>query len=374
MKRQFALWKQAQLIAALLGGSYGGLYLTGVIGSSDGSQSHDTRGRKHRGRNNTAPVIVEPVKLGKAVDKIQAIGNGLAKRSITLFPKVSGIIAHIDFTAGHHVKTGDVILKLDDAHEKISVRLAEEKLADARRTLKRNLSLLPKKAVAETKVDATRIAVKIAELELQKAKEALADRSIIAPFDGVLGIPQVELGDRVSETTAIASLDDRSVLVVEFEAPEIYVKRLALGHKIDATNPGFRGQRFSGKIVEIDSRIDKTTRSLKIRAELPNPDDRLRSGMSFMVSLTLEGGEYPTIAELALLWERDGAYVWRVTNGKAEKVKVSVVKRVAGRVLVDGDLAKGQLVIVEGTQRLRPGRRIRFDKPKSADKKGKAGL
>lgn len=373
MKKQFALWKQVLLIAALLGGGYGVLYLTGIIGSSDDSQSQETQRRKRGSRNNSVPVIVERVKSSWAVDKIQAIGNGLAKRSITLSPKVSGIIAQIDFTAGQHVKTGDVIAKLDDAHEKIAVQLAEEKLVDARRTLKRNLSLLPSKAVPAATVDTARTAVKTAELELQKAKQALADRSIVAPFDGVLGIPQVDLGDRVSETTAVASLDDRSVIVVEFEAPEIYHKRLAIGHKIDAASPGFRGQHFIGKIVEIDSRVDKTTRSVKIRAELPNLDDRLRAGMSFMVSLTLQGGEYPTIAELALLWERDGAYVWRVTNGKAEKVKVSVVKRVAGRVLVDGDLAEGQLVIVEGTQRLRPDRPVHFDAPQATDK-GKAGL
>jgi RND family efflux transporter MFP subunit len=373
MKKQFALWKQVLLIAALLGGGYGVLYLAGVIGSADSSLNKKTQRSRHNGKNNSVPVIVKPVKLEKAVDKIEAIGNILANRSITLFPIVSGIVSKIDFRAGQHVKTGDVIAKLDDAHEKIAVQLAEEKLVDARRTLKRNLSLLPNKAVAAAEVDTMRTAVKTAELELQKAREALADRNIVAPFDGVLGIPQVDLGDRISENSAIASLDDRSVLLVEFEVTEIYLKRLALGHKIDATSPGFRDQHFIGKIIEIDSRIDKVTRSVSVRAELPNPEDRLRSGMSFMVTLTLQGGEYPMIEELALLWERDGAYVWRVTKGKAEKVKVSVVKRVAGRILVDGDLKANQMVIVEGTQRLRPGRHVRFDAPQSSGK-GKAGL
>jgi RND family efflux transporter MFP subunit len=373
MKKQFALWKQVLLIAALLGGGYGVLYLTGVIDSTGGSQSQDSQKQKRSGRDNSVPVIVELVKLSKAADKIQAIGNGLAKRSITLFPKVPGIVSEIEFQAGQHVKTGDVILKLDDAHEKIAVRLAEEKLVDARRTLKRNLSLLPNKAVAEAAVDTARTAVKTAELELQKAKETLSDRSITAPFDGVLGIPQVELGDRVSETTTIASLDDRSTIVVEFEVPEIYLRRLSLGHKIDAMSASFRDKHFTGKIIEIDSRISKTTRSVNIRAELPNPDDHLREGMSFVVNLTLEGNEYPMIAELALLWERDGAYVWRVTDVKAEKVKVSVVKRVAGRILVDGKLGEGQLVVVEGTQRLRPGRQVQYDKPQSVNN-GKAGL
>ncbi len=373
MKSRFALWKQLLLIAALLGGSYGVLRLAGVIDTAGGLLSKENQSRKLRGPGGSVPVIVKPVKLSRAVDNIQAIGDGVAKRSITLFPKVSGMVSQIDFRAGRPVRAGDVIVRLDDAQEQIAVRLAEEKLAEARRTLKRNLGLLPKKAVATATVDTMRTAAKTAELELQKARQTLADRSIVAPFDGVLGTPQVELGDRVSETSAIASLDDRSMIVVEFEVPEMYLNRLSLGHKIDAASAGFPGPHFTGKLIEIDSRIDKVTRSVSVRAELPNPEDRLRAGMSFMVSLTLTGEKYPMVAELALLWERDGAYVWRVTNGKAEKVKVSVVKRVAGRILVDGDLAEGQRVVVEGTQRLRPGRRVRFDTPQSVNE-GKAGL
>jgi RND family efflux transporter MFP subunit len=373
MKRQFAFWKQILLTAAFLCAGYGIWYLGGFGDSTNSSPHKESQGRKRKGHRGSVPVIVKPVKLAKVVDKIQAIGNGLANRSITLFPKASGIVSRVNFKAGQHVKTGNVIIKLDDAHEKIAVQLAEEKLAEARRTLKRNLSLLPKKAVAAATVDTARSTVKTSELELKKAKEALADRRIIAPYDGVLGIPQIELGDRVSETTAIASLDDRKVILVEFEVPEIYLERLTIGQKIDAMNAGFRDQHFTGKIIEIDSRIDKTTRSIHVRAELPNPDDRLRAGMSFSVSLTLEGRKYPVVAELAVLWERGGAYVWRATKRKAEKVKVSVIKRVAGQVLVDGDLAEGQFVVVEGTQRLRPGRSVRFDKPQLTSD-NKAGL
>ncbi len=225
MKRQFVFWKQILLIAAFLCAGYGIWYLGGFADSTDNSPSKEERGQKRNGRRGSVPVIVKPVKLSKVVDKIRAIGNGLANRSITLFPKASGIVSQINFKAGQHAKTGEVIIKLDDAHEKIAVQLAEEKLAEARRTLKRNLLLLPKKAVAAATVDTARSTVKTSELELKKAKEALADRRIVAPYDGVLGIPQIELGDRVSETTAIASLDDRKVILIEFEVPEIYLER-----------------------------------------------------------------------------------------------------------------------------------------------------
>ncbi|MFP3921850.1 MAG: efflux RND transporter periplasmic adaptor subunit, partial [Dichotomicrobium sp.] len=185
--------------------------------------------------------------------------------------------------------------------------------------------------------------------------------------------PQVEQGDRVSDTTPIVSFDDRSVIQVEFEVPEIYLDRIRVDHPITATTAGFRGQEFQGRITQINSRVDSQTRGVRLRAALANPGDVLRGGMSFTVELVLEGEEFPTIAELALLWERNGSYVWTVKDGKAEKTAVSVVKRSQGRVLVDGDLEPGQLIVVEGTQRLRPGREVRFERPE-ATARNEAGL
>lgn len=375
MKTQISLWKQFLAIAIIGAVGYGVwhqrervMQLTGI---SFGKES-ERGGRRGRG-GDQVPVIVEPVRTAQAVDRIQAIGNGLANRSITIFPEVSGVISEIDFKAGQRVQQGDLLVKLDDAQARIAVSIAETKLADAKRTLERNLALLPKRAVAEVTVDTSRTAVKTAELELAQAKEALADRTIRAPFDGVLGIPQVDLGDRVSDTTAITSLDDRSVIIIAFDVPEIYLKQLKRGQTVTATNAGFRGQVFEAEITEINSRIDTATRAVRVRAALQNPDDTLRSGMSFNVSMTLEGAEYPVIPELALLWERSGSYVWRISQGKAERVTVAVVKRVDGTILVDGALSDGQLVVVEGTQRLRPGREVSFDEPSTADR-GKAGL
>jgi len=364
------------VIVLLCGVGYGVWHererITQVTGISFGKEN-ERQGRRGGRGDHKVPVIVEAVKLAQAVDRIASIGNGLANRSITIYPEVSGIVSEIDVRAGQPVKQGDVLMKLDDAQAKIAVRIAETKLADAQRTLGRNLALLPKKAVAEMTVDTARTAVRTAELELEQAKELLADRTIRAPFDGVLGIPQVDRGDRVSETTAITSLDDRSVIIVEFDVPEIYLKRLKRGQKITATSAGFRGQQFEGEITQINSRVETATRAVRVRAALHNPNDTLRAGMSFNVSMTLQGGEYPVIPELALLWERDGAYVWRISQGKAERVTVSVVKRAQGRILVEGDLAGGQLVVVEGTQRLRPGREVSFEEPSAASRE-EAGL
>jgi len=375
MKRQLAIWKQLLVIAILTGAGYAAWdqrerlsNLTGISLSKEAPQE-----RRSRGGSDAVPVIVERVSLSRAVDRVQAIGDGRAKRSVTIYAEVSGIVSEIDFEAGQQLEKDEVILRLNDAEERIAVRIAEAKLAEARRKVERYEALVDRNAIATATVDTARTELKTAGLEVEKAQEALADRTLRAPFDGVVGIPQVELGDRVTDSTAITSFDDRSVILVEFEVPEIYLKRIKVGHPITATTAGFRGRTFEGRVTEINSRVDPQSRAVRLRAALDNPEDVLRGGMSFTVKLVLDGGEYPAIPELSLLWGREGSHVWAVKDGKAEKVAVTVVKRAEGRVLVAGSLAPGQLVVVEGTQRLRPGREVKFDRP-DATATSEAGL
>ncbi len=375
MTRQLAIWKQLLVIAIVVGLGYAAwdqrARLAEMTGVSLGREAPEQRrgGRASAG----VPVIVEPVTLIEAVDRLQAIGDGRANRSITIYPEVSGIVAEIDFDAGDRLEEGDVVLRLNDRQARIAVDIAEAKVAEARRTLQRYEALLERNAIPEAQVDTARTTLRTAELELEQAREALADRTIRAPFDGVVGIPHVEVGDRVTDTTAIASLDDRSQILVEFETPEIHLKRIEAGQPITATTPGFRGQTFEGRITQINTRVDPQSRSVRLRAALENPGEVLRGGMSFNVKLVLDDGEYPSIPELSLLWARDGSHVWAVEDGKAKKVAVTVVKRAEGRVLVAGNLAPGQLVVVEGTQRLRPGRELSFERP-DATAQNEAGL
>ncbi|RIA55736.1 efflux RND transporter periplasmic adaptor subunit [Dichotomicrobium thermohalophilum] len=375
MTRQLAFWKQILVIAVVAGIGYAAWDQRARLSELTGISLSKEAPEQHRGgrTNDGVPVIVEPVSLIQSVDRVQAIGDGRANRSITVYPEVSGIVSEIDFDAGDRLKEGDVIVRLNDREARIAVGIAEAKLAEAQRTVERYEALLKRNAIAMAQVDTARTTRRTAELELEQAREALADRTIRAPFDGVVGIPQVEVGDRVTDSTAITSFDDRSLILVEFEVPEIYLKRIKVGHPITATTPGFRGRTFDGRITEINSRVDPQSRSVRLRAALENPDDVLRGGMSFRVTLVLDGGEYPSVPELSLLWERDGSYVWAVEDGKAKKVAVTVVKRAEGRVLVAGNLAPGQLVVVEGTQRLRPGRELSFERP-DATAQNEAGL
>jgi RND family efflux transporter MFP subunit len=381
MKKQLALWKQVAIVVVMGSIGYGAWlqrdYLTTMAGIS--TETPDERAGRRGGRggagsaSDAVPVIVEQAGSAQAVDIIRAVGTGRAERSVTLYPKQSGIITSVELTAGQPVEQGRELVRLDDSQEKLAVSLAEAKFSEAQRNLERSTSLLNRDAVSQVTVDTAKTALETTRLELEQVKQSLADRTIRAPFAGVVGIPSIEEGDFVTQSTPLITLDDRDTIILEFDVAELFLGRLKQGLEVEATNGGFRDRIFKGAIASIDSRLEATTRSVRVRAELPNSDDLLRAGMSFVVTVRLEGEEYPTIDELALRWEREGAYVWRIADSKADKVRVEVIKRLEGRVFVAGDLKEGELIAVEGTQRLRPGREVTFDEP-IVEAPGSAGL
>ena len=335
-----------------------------IFGNENAGKSKKARKGKRRGK--PLPVIVSSIKYEKNDHIIEAIGDGRAKRSVTLYPQASGEVIATILKAGQFVKKGDQLLKLEATKEELAIKIAKTKLADADRNMRRSRELHKRNIGTRTSLDNTQTQYDLAKLELLKAEEALKDRNIEAPFDGYTGIPKVELGDLVNTTNAVVTLDDRSDLIVEFEIPEQFYSKLKRDQKIEVTTPSFEGRMFDGYIEQIDSRIDTSSRTAKIRAVIPNKDDLLRSGMSFAVKIEIEGSEYPSIPELALQWEKGTSFVWRVNNNKAEKVPVKMVRRLNSRILINADLTNNDLVVVEGVQRLRPGKKVKYNPPEES--------
>ena len=168
----------------------------------------------------------------------------------------------------------------------------------------------------------------------------------------------IEKGDRVTEDTLIATLDDRSVILVEFNLPEEYAGRIANGDRVTVRPWTMQDREMQGTIFASDSRIDPVTRSLRLKARIADSGDSIRPGTSFQVELAFKGRPYPIVREVAVLWSRDGAYVWRVTENRIEKVFVKIIRRDRGLILVDGPLKIGDLIVVEGVQGLRAGQSV----------------
>jgi membrane fusion protein (multidrug efflux system) len=309
-------------------------------------------------RDTRVPVVVAPARAADDALTVDAVGSGRALRSATLRPAVAGEVASLHFRAGQRVRAGERLLQLVDRRERLAADLAAAEVDIARRLLARYAGTEGTGAVPGSVIDEARSVLRRAEIVLAQAEESLAERVLRAPFAGVVGLPQVHPGDRVTSDTVVATLDDRRRLELAFELPEPYLARVGPGHPIQATTVAYAGKAFEGRVTQIDSRVAEDTRALQVRAELPNGDDLLRPGQSFRVRLALPGASHLQVPELALQWGRDGGHVWVLRDGKSAQVPVQLVRRLEGTVLVDGALQPGEPVVVEGVQRLRPGRAV----------------
>jgi RND family efflux transporter MFP subunit len=279
-------------------------------------------------------------------------------RSIALYPAVSDEVTEINFVPGQAVEKGKVLVRLDDRRQQTALKRAELTLADAQRTVERLASSYKNGAVPVSELDLARVQRDLAEVALEDAKADLEDRHIVAPFDGVVGITDVEVGDRITEQTLITTLDNRSKLFINFKAPEASLPVLMNAPMVTLVPWSDKEKTVQAEIAQIDSRINEADRTLRARAILDNSADIFRPGMSFRVNLSIEGERFAAVPEAALLWGATGAYVWLAKDGKAQRVDVSVHQRLRGTILVSGEIREGDTLIAEGVQRLRTGQAI----------------
>jgi len=338
------------------GAKSGGSSAAGGSTARRGEAGGGRRGRRGRGGGRVARVVVATVEFRTIGNRVAAVGTGRALRSLTLTANVTGVIEEIRFTAGQTVKEDEPLVILKSEAERIAVRQAEVKLRDAEATLERYQRLAAQNALAKVQLDQARTALATAKTELEARQYTLKQRTIAAPFGGVMGITTLVKGDFLKEGTAIATIDDRSQLVVEFVISERVAGQLKLGNPVRLVTPALSGRVFQGKISALDTRVDKASRTLRVHAAVPNPDGRLLSGMTFSVSLRIEGQSLPAMPGLAIQWDRAGAYVWRINKDKkAERVGVTIRRREDNMVAVEGKLATGDTVVVEGHDNVRPG-------------------
>jgi membrane fusion protein (multidrug efflux system) len=317
----------------------------------------------------SVPVIVEPLRFESARTRSETVGTSRALLSAELYPASSGEVAAVNFEPGEFVREGDALVELDRRKETLAVEQAALQLEDAERLYDRYQRSAGSGAVLPTVLDAARTAAELARVELRRARIALEDRTIRAPFDGHVDSTDIDRGDRVTPGTLITTLDDRSKLLVSFELPELFITELAPGKQVMLETWGTAGPRTAGEIVDIGSRIDPQTRTFSVRARVDNEGDLLRPGMSFRVETDLQGELYAVIAETAVQWGTEGAYIWTVVDGTAVRQPVRIIERREGRVLVDGDLASDDIIVVEGVQRMREGVEVSYDMPRFADER-----
>ncbi|EGN75007.1 RND family efflux transporter, MFP subunit [Idiomarina sp. A28L] len=323
-----------------------------------------TANAQQNGRTNQTLVLVKPVEIERESRTIEAVGSAQAVQSIMLFPAVGDIVTAVHFSPGQLVEKDGILVELDARRQNVAVARARIQLADAERTVRRLQTTREQGGVAQSALDDAITVRDLLEVTLQEAQTELEDRFVRAPYTGVVGLTDVNVGDRITQQTAITSLDDRNQLFINFRAPEAALEILANNPEITVQPWQRQDVSVDVEIAEIDSRIDELNRTLRVRALLDNSADLYRPGMSFRVNMKALGQQYVAIPEAALLWSATGAYVWLAVADndefRAQRVNVQIKQRLAGRILVDSEIRQGDLLVLEGIQTLREGELLRF--------------
>ena len=302
-----------------------------------------------------SPIVTASVTNAKINDSLTAIGTGSALRTVAVRPYDAGRLIEIVVEAGGTVEAGDVIARMDSESESIAVDRAKLALDDALARLKRIDALRSSNTVTAVQQTDAELAMRNAELELRDARLALERRRIVAPIGGYVGILPVSEGDYVTSSDTIATIDDRSQILVDFWVPERYARSLTVGMPLTAQSIARPDETYTGIVRAIDNQVDPESRTLHIQGRIDNPGDILRSGMAFSVGMSFPGETYPAVNPLAVQWGTEGAYVWAVRGGVAQRLPVRIIQRNSDSILVDGELEEGDTVVVEGVHAVREG-------------------
>jgi membrane fusion protein, multidrug efflux system len=317
-------------------------------------------GRAPGGREN-APAIVTlaPVRAERISQKLEALGNARANESVDISTKTSNIVTAVRFRDGERVKRGQVLVQLDDAQARADVAEAQAALSESESQYNRSRELLNTQALSKSSFDQLEGTLKANRARLGAAQARLEDTVIRAPFSGRVGLRRVSVGTLISPGDVITTLDDTSVIKLDFSVPENFLATLREGLSIRATAPAYPGRSFTGSVSSIDSRVDMNTRSVTVRALLANEDGALKPGMFLNVMLANDERAALVIPEEALTPEAERQYVFVVADGKASRREVRIGGRRPGSVEILAGLNAGERVIVEGTQKVRDGAVVR---------------
>jgi membrane fusion protein, multidrug efflux system len=314
--------------------------------------------RQGSGRGAVA-VIAAVAKAERIVSQLNALGTARANEAVEVTSKVSNIVTAIRFSDGQRVERGQVLVELDSAQTRADLAAAEAASAESASQVKRSKELISQKVISESQFEQLEATMKANEARVAAARSHVNDTVIRAPFSGRVGLRRVSVGSLVNPGTTITTLDDLSIIKVDFSVPENFLAGLRDGLKVKATAAAFPGRDFSGMVTGVDSRIDPVSRSVTVRAAVPNPDLALKPGMFLNVSLARDEHEALMVPEAALVPEQSRQFLFIIEDGRATRREVRIGGRQPGRVEIVSGLKVGEQVIVEGTQKVRDGGEVR---------------
>ncbi|MFD2237198.1 efflux RND transporter periplasmic adaptor subunit [Aureimonas populi] len=287
--------------------------------------------------------------------RVRAVGSTRAHRAIELRPEDAGLVTRIHFEPGEHVEESALLLELDARSQIAALNAAEATLTEAQTAFDRLSRLHANNATSRVSLDEAEAALLRAASERDIAAANLANRSVTAPFAGRVGLSGVTVGARIEANAVIATLDDTSTIQVDFHVPENLMTQIEIGQQVHLTSSAWPDRTFEGRLTAIDGRVDHSTRSLAVRAEIDNSDGVLTGGMFVRIEVLLDDRESPAVPEYALTVEGMETLLHVLRDGTIERVTVEAGDTVGGHVEILQGIAVGEDVIVTNFHRVEPG-------------------
>jgi len=311
-----------------------------------------------KGSGGAAAVTVEAITASTAPmpQSITAVGSLRSDESVTLRPEVAGRVNAIGFKEGQPVAKGVTLVKLDPAINEAEVLQAKANLTLASSKYERAIDLQKQGFISGQAKDEAENNLKVAEAATALAAARLAKTEIRAPFAGLIGLRSISVGDYVKEGQDMVNLEAIDPLKVDFRVPEIYLKQVQVGQKLEVALDALPGRKYEGMVSAINPLVDAAGRAIVIRAQVRNADTALRPGMFARVRLlTKDERDALVLPEQALVPQGEEQYVFRIVDGKASRTKVETGQRRGGRVEVVKGVAPGDTIVTAGQLKLRDG-------------------
>ena len=306
-------------------------------------------------------VIVASARMAEFADRIEALGTTRANETVRLSTTVTGKIREINFDDGQEVAAGDVLVVFDTAEEEAQLKAAQAVLAERRLAFDRSRQLEREQYATTAQLEERRAAMQEAEAQIEAIKARIADRTIRAPFSGLVGLRNISVGALVAPGDLITTLDDLSVIKLDFTVAATYLPALRPGLPIVAKASAFENEPFSGELKSVGTQVDPVSRAVMARALVPNPDGILRPGLLMTVELFKNPRQALVVPEGALIPRGRSNTVLVVdeaAGGKAVQREVVIGARRPGEVEILSGLSEGETVITHGTMSVRPGQAV----------------
>jgi len=330
-----------------------------------------------------ATVTAEPARTEQWIERLSSIGTLIASQGVDVTSQVAGIVTEVLIDSGKEVDQGTKLVQLDISVEVADLASAVATHREAEVAYARQTDLMTKKVTSEANLDTARAKQETAQAAVKRIEAVIAQKAIAAPFGGRVGIRKVEKGQYVSAGMALVSLQALDPIRADFPMPEQHIGKLRVGEAVELTVDAFPGQVFQGEIQSLDARVAQDTRTLLVRAILPNKERKLLPGMFANVTVLVgEAGDVVTVPRTAITYslygdsvyvvkpapEKEGTAALPAAAGQRAGEQLIAERRFVrtgqvrdGRVAVTFGLAAGERVITTGQLKINPGASIRID-------------